>query len=298
MKYKLVILLFLMSLINSISNAQIGIGTTSPNASAALDINSTSKGLLIPRLNSVQRADIANPIAGMVIFCTNCGTNGELLVFNGTDWLNPATNTVAATVPILTTTAISSITKYTASSGATIVNNGSSSITSKGVCWSTSINPTIANSKTTDGSGNGAYSSSITSLSVNTTYYVRAYATSASGTGYGDQLSFTTLPPEVASFATTTSSAITGYSATISSNITSENGASVTERGVCYSTSINPTTSSSKQTNGTGSGAYDITLTGLLANTTYYVRSYAINSAGTAYEPKSILQQVQDHYLR
>jgi hypothetical protein len=283
MKYTLLILLFLMSLINSISNAQIGIGTTSPNASAALDINSTSKGLLIPRLNSVQRADIANPIAGMVIFCTNCGTNGELLVFNGTDWLNPATNTVAATVPILTTTAISSITKYTASSGATIVNNGSSSITSKGVCWSTSINPTIANSKTTDGSGNGAYSSSITSLSVNTTYYVRAYATSASGTGYGDQLSFTTLPPEVASFATTTSSAITGYSATISSNITSENGASVTERGVCYSTSINPTTSSSKQTNGTGSGAYDITLTGLLANTTYYVRSYAINSAGTAY---------------
>ena len=283
MKYKLILLVFLMSLINSLSNAQIGIGTTSPNASAVLDISSTSKGLLIPRLTSVQRATIANPIAGMVIFCTNCGPNGELQLYNGNTWLNPATNTVAATTPILTTSAISDITKFTASSGATIVDNGSLSITAKGVCWNSSANPTIANSKTTDGTGSATFSSSITSLSANTTYYVRAYATTAIGTGYGDQLTFTTLPPEVASFATTTSSDITGYSATISSNITSENGATVTERGVCYSTSINPTTSSSKQTSGTGSGAYDITITGLLASTTYYVRSYAINSAGTSY---------------
>jgi len=283
MKYKLILLVFLMSLINSLSNAQIGIGTTSPNASAALDISSTSKGLLFPRLTTIQRATIANPIAGMVIFCTNCGPNGELQLYNGSSWLNPATNTVAATTPILSTTAISDITKFTASSGATIADNGSSSVTSKGVCWSTSTYPTTSNSKTTDGTGNGSFSSSITSLSANTTYYVRAYATTAIGTGYGDQLTFTTLPPEVATFATSTSSAITGYSATISSNITSENGATVTERGVCYSTSINPTTSSSKQTSGTGSGAYDISITGLLASTTYYVRSYAINSAGTSY---------------
>ena len=283
MKYKLILLVFLMSLIYFKSTAQIGIGTTSPNASAVLDISSTSKGLLIPRLTSVQRADIANPTAGMLIFCTNCGPNGEMQLYNGTAWLNPATNTAAATVPVLTTTAISNITIFAASSGATILDNGTSSITTKGVCWSTSANPTTANSKTTDGSGNGSYSSSIASLTANTIYYVRAYATTASGTGYGNQLTFTTLPAEVASFATTTSSAITGYSATISSNITSENGATVTERGVCYSTTTNPTTSSSKQTNGTGSGAYDITLTGLLESTTYYVRSYAINSVGTSY---------------
>ncbi len=283
MKYRLVILVFLMCLVNSMSNAQIGIGTTSPNASAALDISSNSKGLLFPRLTTIQRATIANPIAGMVIFCTNCGTNGELQLYNGTAWFNPATNTVAATVPIVTTTAISNITKFAASSGATIVDNGSSSITVKGVCWSTSANPTTANSKTTDGSGNGSFSSSITSLNANTTYYVRAYATSSNGTGYGDQLTFTTLLPEVASFATTTSSTITGYSATISSNITSNNGANVTERGICYSTSTAPTTSNSKLTNGTGSGSYNISITGLLASTTYYVRSYAINSAGTGY---------------
>ena len=283
MKYKLILLLFLMSLIYFKSTAQIGIGTTSPNASAALDLTSTSKGLLIPRLTSVQRADIANPTAGMVIFCTNCGPNGEMQLYNGSSWLNPATNTAAATLPVLTTTAISNIAKFSASSGATILDNGTSSISAKGVCWSTSANPTTSNSKTTDGTGNASFSSSITSLSVNTTYYVRAYATSASGTGYGNQLTFTTLPAEVASFATTTSSAITGYSATISSNITSENGASVTERGVCYSTTTNPTTSSSKQTNGTGSGAYDITLSSLLESTTYYVRSYAISTAGTGY---------------
>ena len=272
-----------MSLIYFKSTAQIGIGTTSPNASAALDLTSTSKGLLIPRLTSVQRADIANPTAGMVIFCTNCGPNGEMQLYNGSSWLNPATNTAAATLPVLTTTAISNIAKFSASSGATILDNGTSSISAKGVCWSTSANPTTSNSKTNDGTGNATFSSSITSLSVNTTYYVRAYATSATGTGYGNQLTFTTLPPEVATFATTTSSAITGYSATISSNITSNNGANVTERGICYSTSIGPTTSNSKLTNGTGTGIYDISITGLLASTTYYVRSYAINSAGTGY---------------
>ena len=283
MKKKLILLLFLTCLIHLKSNAQLGIGTNNPNASAAIDITSTNKGLLIPRLTSIQRTNIANPTAGMVIYCTNCGANGELQVYNGTAWLNPATNTVAATVPILTTTAISNITKFTASSGATFVDNGSSSVIAKGVCWSTSANPTTSNSKTSDGTGTSTFSSSITSLIANTTYYVRAYATSAIGTGYGDQLTFTTLPPELASFATSTSSSITAYSATISSNITSDNGASVTTRGLCWSTTTGPTTSNSTLTNGTGTGAYNINITGLLPATTYYVRSYAINSVGTGY---------------
>ena len=129
MKFKLVLIVFLMCLINSMSNAQIGIGTTSPNASAALDISSTSKGILFPRLTTIQRANIANPTAGMVIYCTNCGANGELQIYNGTAWLNPATNTAAAAIPILTTTAINNISIVTANSGGTIVDEGSSSVT-------------------------------------------------------------------------------------------------------------------------------------------------------------------------
>ena len=98
-----------------------------------------------------------------------------------------------ATVPSLVTTAISSITSASAVSGGTITNAGGVTITAKGVCWSTSSGPTIANSKTSNGSGTSGYASTISSLSPNTTYYVRAYATNSVGTGYGNELTFTTL---------------------------------------------------------------------------------------------------------
>ncbi len=95
-------------------------------------------------------------------------------------------------LPTLTTTAISSIANTTATSGGNITNQGSSAVTARGICWSTSQNPTIANSKTTDGTGTGSFTSNLTGLTTNTTYYVRAYATNATGTAYGNQQSFTT----------------------------------------------------------------------------------------------------------
>jgi uncharacterized protein (TIGR02145 family) len=95
-------------------------------------------------------------------------------------------------LPTLTTTAISNIANTTATSGGNITNQGSSAVTARGVCWSTSQNPTIANSKTTDGSETGSFTSNLTGLTTNTTYYVRAYATNSAGTAYGNQQSFTT----------------------------------------------------------------------------------------------------------
>jgi uncharacterized protein (TIGR02145 family) len=104
------------------------------------------------------------------------------------------TTTVSTSLPTLTTTAASLITQTTASSGGTISSDGGASITARGVCWSTSSNPTISlTTKTTDGSGVGAFTSNITGLSANTTYYVRAYATNSVGTAYGNQLNITTL---------------------------------------------------------------------------------------------------------
>jgi uncharacterized protein (TIGR02145 family) len=93
-------------------------------------------------------------------------------------------------VPVLTTTNINNITSSTASSGGNITSNGGSDVTVRGVCWSTTPNPTIANSKTNDGIGTGTFVSSITGLTNNTTYYLRAYATNSEGTGYGNELSF------------------------------------------------------------------------------------------------------------
>jgi len=65
-------------------------------------------------------------------------------------------------------------------------------VTARGVCWSTGQTPTVADNRTTDGTGAGSFSSSITGLTPNTTYYVRAYATNSAGTGYGSAMSFTT----------------------------------------------------------------------------------------------------------
>lgn len=94
--------------------------------------------------------------------------------------------------PTVTTTAVSSITSNSASSGGNVTSDGGASVTARGVCWSTSANPTISDSKTTDGTGTGIFTSSITGLSANTTYHVRAYATNSVGTGYGSDISFAT----------------------------------------------------------------------------------------------------------
>jgi len=89
--------------------------------------------------------------------------------------------------PTLITAAVTSITTTTASSGGNITDDGGASVTSRGVCWSTSQNPTVADSHTDDGNGTGTFISSITGLTSNTTYYTRAYATNSAGTGYGGQ---------------------------------------------------------------------------------------------------------------
>lgn len=94
--------------------------------------------------------------------------------------------------PAVTTTAISSISVNSATSGGNVTAEGTSAVTARGICWGTATNPTIADSKTTDGAGLGSFTSSITGLASSTLYYVRAYATNGEGTSYGDEVTFTT----------------------------------------------------------------------------------------------------------
>ena len=82
------ITLLLSLLLCSVSFAQVGIGTTTPDASAALDVESTDKGFLPPRMNEAERDAISTPAAGLIVWCTNCGSDGEVQVFNGTTWTN------------------------------------------------------------------------------------------------------------------------------------------------------------------------------------------------------------------
>ncbi|MHC1776286.1 MAG: FISUMP domain-containing protein [Lentimicrobium sp.] len=100
----------------------------------------------------------------------------------------------SSTTPTVTSTTVSVITQTNAASGGTVTSDGGFTVTARGVCWSTSQNPTTAGNHTTNGSGTGIFTSSITGLTENTLYYVRAYATNIVGTAYGNEVSFTTLP--------------------------------------------------------------------------------------------------------
>ena len=197
-------------------------------------------------------------------------------------------------IPSVTTGDVTDITTTTAFCGGNVTADGGAAVIARGVCWSTLENPTTSDSKTTDdlaqrtkaedGTGLGTYTSHVTGLSPNTTYYVRAYATNANGTAYGEQRTFTTNAQQgMPSVTTADVIDITTTTATCGGNVTSDGGSSVTARGVCWSTSQNPTTSNSKTTNGTGVGTFTSNISGLSPNTTYYVRAYAINSEGTSY---------------
>jgi len=101
-------------------------------------------------------------------------------------------------LPVVTTTSVTGITMTTAESGGNVTDDGGAEITSKGVCWNTTENPTTDNSKTSNSTGTGIFTSSLTQLTANTTYYVRAYATNSAGTGYGEQIVIKTYTGTVA----------------------------------------------------------------------------------------------------
>ena len=105
-------------------------------------------------------------------------------------------NLFPITIPLVTTTTVTSITPTTAASGGSITLDGGVPVTARGVVWSTNTTPTIElSTKTTDGAGTGSFSSVITTLSANTNYHLRAYATNSLGTAYGNEVIITTALP-------------------------------------------------------------------------------------------------------
>lgn len=201
---------------------------------------------------------------------------------NGTIYGEEYNFTTLPVVPTLTTAAITAITGNSATGGGNVTVTGGAEVTVRGVCFGTTTKPTVANSKTTDGKGTGAFVSALAGLKGNTTYFVRSYATNSAGTGYGPEVTFKTLVdlPVVTTAAVTL---VTKVSAVSGGEVTYDGGGTITAKGLAWSTSANPTIADNKIDGGTTTGTFVSNLTGLTIFTTYHVRAYATNSAGTAY---------------
>ena len=182
----------------------------------------------------------------------------------------------------VSTASVTNITLNSATSGGSVTEIGGNSVTERGICWSTTTNPVINDSKSIEGSGIGSFTLSFTGLKNNTTYYIRAYAANIDTTYYGNEVSFKTISGIVA-ISSIAPSNISGTTAQVGGYISSTGGSSLIENGICWSISANPTVNDSKLMSGGGIGSYFLQLSGLTPNSTYFYRAYAINGAGLFY---------------
>jgi hypothetical protein len=142
-----------------------------------------------------------------VFLTTICQAQGNMYIIqkSGETLVVPISNidsiTHHATLPIISTIDVSDISYASATSGGFIKSNGGAPVTARGVCWSTTPNPTISDDKAEGGSGNGSFTFSLTKLSPNTTYYVRSFATNSVGTAYGVEKSFKCLSEYLSSLS-------------------------------------------------------------------------------------------------
>ena len=187
------------------------------------------------------------------------------------------------------TAAANEISANAATLGGSIVNGGTLAFTERGVCYATTVDPTTDNNKTPiEGTDIGGFSVSVSGLTPNTVYYVRAYVVHAKGTVYGNGLSFRTseiIPETLPTLITTEARNITRSNATLGGNIADVGYPAYWERGICYATTAAPTTDDyTMPVEGAGvKGNFSVVINELDAGTTYYAKAYAINDVGTAY---------------
>jgi N-acetylneuraminic acid mutarotase len=208
-------------------------------------------------------------------------SNDDLTVYDESDYFTINTDFLS----VLTTLEASNITTTTATCGGNVSSDGGSAITQRGICYSTSQNPTILNNIVTATGTTGTFTCNLTDLNSNTTYYVKSFATNNVGTGYGEQISFITNSNTLLIPVLTTSETnnITTTTATCGGNVSSDGGSNITQRGICYSTIQNPTILNNIVTAIGTTGTFTCNLTDLNSNTTYYVKSFATNNIGTGY---------------
>jgi uncharacterized protein (TIGR02145 family) len=205
--------------------------------------------------------------------------NGDVVIYS-----NELTIYTLDARPVVATNEVTNIKANRAESGGIVTAyEALFPITQRGVCWAKTTNPTIADSLTINGTGNGSFVSEMQNLDIGINYYVRAYAINSEGINYGEEKSFSTLDG-VPDLTTDSIKNIAATSATFYGNIIENDGLEILEKGFCWNTSTNPTVENNFQVvagNTLGSFLYEAN--SLLVNTTYYVKSYLKNSEGIFY---------------
>lgn len=185
----------------------------------------------------------------------------------------------------LSTTEVTSITHQAATSGGTITSLGGNTVTERGICWSTSVNPTVADHKVTASGSDNSFACRMEGLSPQTAYYVRAYAHTSAGTlYYGNNVAFTTTHEiTLASLSGVSVTEIGISKASLTCSVTDNGSGKISDCGFCYSKSDQPTVDDDKVSYGATNSTFGRTITGLSENTLYHVRAYAVNEAGIVY---------------
>ena len=190
--------------------------------------------------------------------------------------------TMDFSLPIVETSEVTSIGSNSAVCGGQVQSAGDGTISARGICWSSSPEPTLSDNVLVCGDGLGEFSATMTNLEIYSTYYVRAYATNEKGTAFGEVKSFTTAGV-VPTLSTNQASMVTFNSAVSGGNVIDDGFYEITEKGVCWSSTGTPYYNDAHTSDGTGMGTFISHLTDLSPNVVYYVRAYAVNSQGIGY---------------
>jgi uncharacterized protein (TIGR02145 family) len=235
-----------------------------------LDVKSNNKGLLPPRMTKAEMMAIPNPANGLIIYCTDClrEGNGVLATFMNGNWNTLNINCIVPLIPTIITNI---------PSASDIVWDWKEVPYAIGYKWN------ITNDYGTATQMDTVTTKAETGLVCNTAYARYVWAYNTCGNSLPLTLTQTTLACSVPTISTTDASAIASTTTTSGGNITSDGGSEVTDRGSCWGTVPNPTTADSKTSDDKGVGTFTSNLTGLIENTTYFLRAYAINSYGTGY---------------
>lgn len=196
----------------------------------------------------------------------------RVAVYTGTDCNTPLVYSEFFTPKFISTSSnLSGQTANSIQAAGTINYSGTEPITERGFCWSNATNATINNQKLACGNGTGDFSGTITNLTANQICYFRAYATTATGTVYGNEIA---VVPAM-QIKTGVVYNPQNSSATANVYVTKPDAVTITEQGICWNSSSDPTVSDSHST--------EFTLINLTNNTTYYVRGYVIYNGEVLY---------------